>query len=77
MAAIEAMVLVVAAGFALMFAAFVLIIIGIHQEERRGTLAYGGPPTLLARLARHVVGGRFALLAGAPEAETYVEDLVS
>jgi hypothetical protein len=61
MAAIEALVLLVAAGFGLGVIATIVVIIGVHQEERRLTLARGGPPTVAARFARRVLGAHFAV----------------
>jgi hypothetical protein len=64
MAAIEAFVLVAGAtGFAFVVTAITVVIIGIHQEERRLTLAHGGPPTGLAMLARRMLGAHFCYLA--------------
>jgi hypothetical protein len=64
MAAIETLVLVAGAiGFAFVAIATTVVIIGIHQEERRMTAAHGGPPTGLAMLARRMLGAHFCLLA--------------
>jgi hypothetical protein len=61
MAAIEALVLAVAA-IAIVFAVILVVVItGIHQEERRGTLARENPPTGLARLTRQLLGAHFCL----------------
>jgi hypothetical protein len=63
LAAIEAMVLAVAAAFALIVVATVVVIIGIHQEERRKTILGGHrPPTACALLARRVLGAHFYLI---------------
>jgi hypothetical protein len=60
MAAIETIVLVVAAGFALIaIASLVAIIIGIHQEEHRWTFAHGAAPSGVAALSRRVLGAHF------------------
>jgi hypothetical protein len=57
MAAIEALVLVAAAGFAFIaVASLVVIIIGIHQEERHWTFAHGDAPTGVASMSRRVLG---------------------
>jgi hypothetical protein len=66
MAAIESLLLVTAAGFALMLAAVVLVIIGVRQECKRGTLPRGRPPTVTALLTRRVLGAHFYLLPGEP-----------
>jgi hypothetical protein len=63
MAAIEAIVFVTAAGFAVIVVATILVIIGIHQEERCKTILRGRrPPTVCALLARRVLGAHFYLL---------------
>jgi hypothetical protein len=61
MSAIEALVLVVAAAFAVIIIGGSIVIIGIQQEERRGTIAYGNPPTAFARLTRRALGAHFCL----------------
>jgi hypothetical protein len=72
LAAIEAMVLAVAAGFALIVVATVVVIIGIHQEERRKTILRGRrPPTACALLARWVMGAHFYLI---PEERPQAEE---
>jgi hypothetical protein len=62
MAAIDAIVFATAAGFAVIVIATILVIIGVHQEERRKTLAFGDPPTVAALLARRVLGAYIHLL---------------
>jgi hypothetical protein len=62
MAAIEAIVFATAAGFAVIAAATIVVIIGVHQEERLETLAHGRPPTVPALLARRVIGAYVHLL---------------
>lgn len=65
MAAIEAIVFAGAAGFAVIVIATVLVIIGVRQEQRvleregRQTFAHQDPPTILALLARRVLGAHF------------------
>ena len=72
MAAIEALGFAVAAGFALIVVATILVIIGIHQEERQRTIIRGRrPPTVCALLARRVLGGHFYLI---PEEQPEQED---
>jgi hypothetical protein len=56
MAAIEAIVFAVAAGFAFAVLVTIIVIIGIHQEERRWSLNSGRAPSLIAQLARIVLG---------------------
>jgi hypothetical protein len=56
MAAIDAIVFAVAAGFAFAVLITVVVIIGVHQEERRLTLTRRTPPGVMARLARIVLG---------------------
>jgi hypothetical protein len=63
---VELLVFIVAAAFALIVVATILVIIGVHQEERYQTfvrrgehdrmLVHGGPPTIPALLARRVLG---------------------
>ena len=75
MLVVELLVFIVAAAFALIVVATVLVIIGVHQEERYQTfvrrgehdrmLVHGGPPTIPALLARRVLGAYIYLL---PEA---------
>lgn len=55
MAAIDAIVFATAAGFAVIVVATILVIIGVHQEERRKTLAHRESPTVPALLARRVL----------------------
>ncbi|HEU5419263.1 MAG TPA: hypothetical protein VFV41_16345 [Streptosporangiaceae bacterium] len=63
MAAIEAMLFAVAAGFAVIVVATILVIIGIRQEERRKTILGGHvPPTACALLARRILGAHFYLI---------------
>ena len=56
MDAIEAIIFAGGAGFAIVVVATIAVIIGVGQEERLGTLAGQHPPTVLALLARLVVG---------------------
>jgi hypothetical protein len=62
MTAIEAIVFAGTAGFAVVVVATILVIVGIGQEERRGTLTDERPPTVPALLARRVLGTYFCLL---------------
>ncbi|MGH3402429.1 MAG: hypothetical protein ACRDRJ_07960 [Streptosporangiaceae bacterium] len=68
MAAIEAIVFAGAAGFAVIVVATILVIIGVHQEQRvldregRQTFAHHEPPTILALLARRVLGAHFNVM---------------
>lgn len=55
MAIIETLVIVVAAGFVFFALAALVVIMGIRQEERSWTLAYGDAPTGVARLARRML----------------------
>jgi len=56
MAAIDAIVFAVAAGFAFAVLVTVIVIIGVHREERRRTLTRRNAPGAIARLARFVLG---------------------
>jgi len=68
MAAIEVIVFAGAAGFAVIVVATVLVIIGVRQEqavlerEGRRTFAHHEPPTILALLARRVLGAHFYVI---------------
>jgi hypothetical protein len=53
--AIEAILFAVAAGFAVIVIATILVIIGVHHEERNRTLTRQHPPTTAAILARRVL----------------------
>jgi hypothetical protein len=58
MAAIEVFALLVAIGFSIVGVLTILVIVGVHQEERRWTL--GRPaPTASAMLARWVLGASY------------------
>jgi len=58
MAAIDAIVFAVAAGFAFAVLITIIVIIGVHREEHRLTLTRSTPPGAMARLARYVLGWR-------------------
>jgi hypothetical protein len=63
MAIIEVLVFIVAAAFALIVVATVMVIIGIHQEEHSKTIVRGyRPPTACALLARFILGAHFYLV---------------
>jgi hypothetical protein len=68
MAAIEAIVFAGAAGFGVIIVATILVVIGVRQEqallnrEGRKVFAHHEPPTVLALLARTVLGAHFNLL---------------
>jgi hypothetical protein len=68
MAAIEVIVFAGAAGFAVIVVATILVIIGVRQEqavlekEGRRTFAHHEPPTILALLARRVLGAHFNVI---------------
>ena len=67
-AAIEVLVFAGAAGFTIIIVATVLVIIGVRQEqavldrEGRRTFAHHEPPTILALLARRVLGAHFNVI---------------
>jgi hypothetical protein len=56
MAAIDAIVFAVAAGFAFAVLVTVIVIIAVHREERRKTLTSRTAPGVIAQLARIVLG---------------------
>jgi hypothetical protein len=66
MGAIEAIAFAGGAGFAVIVVATILVIIGVRQEQavlerdQRRTFSHREPPTILARLARRVLGAHFA-----------------
>jgi hypothetical protein len=63
LAILEAVFSIVAASFALIVVATIVVIIGIHQEERRKTiLGEHRPQTACALVARWVLGGHFYLM---------------
>jgi hypothetical protein len=62
MSAIE-IVFAVAVGFALIVIPTVMVIIGVHQEERYKTILRGRrPPAACAVLARFILGAHFYLI---------------
>jgi hypothetical protein len=56
MAAIDAVIFAAAAGFAFVVVITIVVIIGIHQEERYLTLTSKRAPGAAAQLARIVLG---------------------
>lgn len=56
MAAINALIFAGAAGFAFVIAVTIIVIVGIHREERYRTLANRTAPGAIAQLARLVLG---------------------
>ena len=56
MAGIEALIFAGAAGFAIVIVITIIVIIGIHREERYQTLANRTAPGAMAQLARLVLG---------------------
>jgi hypothetical protein len=72
MAAIYVLVFVTAAGFAVIVIATIMVIIGVHQEERFKTFLRGDPPpTTCALLARWVLGAYVQML---PERQPEVDE---
>jgi hypothetical protein len=67
MLVIEATVLVGSAGFFLLVAAAVLVIIGVRREERLETLTRQCPQTIPAALARRLLGTYVRLPVGCGE----------
>jgi len=53
--AVEAILFAVAAGFAVIVIATILVIIGVRHEERNRTLTHQHPPTITSTLARRVL----------------------
>jgi hypothetical protein len=56
MAAIDAVIFAAAAGFAFVIVVTIVVIVGIHQEERYLTLTNKRAPSAAAQLARIVLG---------------------
>jgi hypothetical protein len=56
MAAIEVIVFATAAGFAFVIVMTIIVIIGVHREERYLTLTNKAAPGAIALLARIVLG---------------------
>jgi hypothetical protein len=56
MAAIDAVMFAGAAGFAFVIVVTIIVIVGIHQEERYLTLTNKKAPGIAAHLARIVLG---------------------
>ena len=56
MAAVDALLFAVAAGFTVIVMATILVIVGVRQEERHRTIASQRPTTILALLARRILG---------------------
>jgi hypothetical protein len=53
--AVEAILFAVAAGFAVIVIATILVIIGVRHQERNRTLTHQHPPTITSILARRVL----------------------
>lgn len=71
MSALAMLVFAAGAGFAVVVVATIVVIIGVSQEERRNSLLAGSPPTVVARLARRVLGVHVsAAKAGADKGES-------
>jgi hypothetical protein len=77
MAAIEAIVFVAAAGFAFVVVIFVIVIIGVHQEERHLTFENRTAPGAVALLARIVLGRYVRKERGRRQHGCYPDDLAS
>jgi hypothetical protein len=74
MAAIDAIVFAVAAGFAFAVLITIIVIIGVHREERRLTLTRSTPPGAVARLTRYVLGWRIREDHRGPPGPRYNDD---
>jgi hypothetical protein len=77
MAAIEIVIFAGTAGFGVIVVATVLVIIGVRQEqavmrrEGRRPFAHHEPPTILALLARRVLGAHFNVIPAEPRRPHY------
>ncbi len=56
MAALSAIIFAAAAGFAFIVVITIIVIIGVHQEERFMTLEHRTAPSAMAQLARIILG---------------------
>lgn len=56
MASVYVLLFIVTAGVAVVVVATVVVVIGVRQEERHGTIAHQCPRTIPALLARRVLG---------------------
>ncbi len=77
MAAIVAIVFAAAAGFAFVVAIFVIVIIGVHREERYLTFENRTAPGAVALLARIVLGRYVRKQRGRRPRSRYPDDLAS
>lgn len=77
MAAIVAIVFAAAAGFAFVVVIFVIVIIGVHREERYLTFENKTAPGAVALLARIVLGRYVRKERGRRQHGTYPDDLAS
>lgn len=78
MAAIEAIVLAAAAGFAFVVAITVIVIIGVRQEERHLTFPDRRAPSGVAGLARLIVGRHVDVSRpGYPDCPDYPDDFAA
>jgi hypothetical protein len=63
MAVFAVTLFIIAAAFAVITVATIMVIVGIRQEERRKTILGGHrPPTACALLARWILGAHFYLI---------------
>ncbi|HYK68717.1 MAG TPA: hypothetical protein VEV45_12275 [Streptosporangiaceae bacterium] len=69
MVVVAVVAVVAAVGFGLILAVVLLVIIGVHQEERRLTFARQRAPTPAARLARLIVGRYVRPVEPEPQAD--------
>jgi len=76
MAAILAIVFAAAAGFAFVVSIFVIVIIGVHREERYLTFSNTTAPGAVALLAR-IVLGRYVRKERRRQRGGYPDDLAS
>jgi hypothetical protein len=74
MASLDALIFAAAAGFALVLVITIVVIVGIHREERYQTLANRSAPGAVAQLARLVLGRYVRREVGRPDAEELHDD---
>jgi hypothetical protein len=74
MASLDASIFAAASGFALVLVITIIVIVGIHREERYQTLANRSAPGAIAQLARLVLGRYVRREVERPDAEGQQDD---
>ena len=74
--AIGTLVFIAIVGFGLVLVATIVVAIGVRQEERYWTLKHGRAPSLLAWLARIVLGHYVRQTDDEPVPDTHPDDVL-